>query len=393
MGGLGLAALSSSARALPRWTAPRAAESDDERRLLLVQLSGGNDGLSTVVPHGDDAYHAARSTTRLETGELHRLDDYRGLHPELVELHARYQSGHVAIVEGVGYPNPNRSHFKALEIWHTADERGRTAGDGWIGRACEAAFGADVESNRVVHVGDVVPYSVYSGSHPAASLASPAGYRFVKNADELSQATPMERTERSGRSERLAFLRSRMQDAQASSAEIRGVVARYETPVEYPSDDFAASLRIAAALLTSGIGTRVVSVELGKFDTHVDQHDRHTSLMHRLDRGLAAVLADLERSSVGRQTLVLAFSEFGRRVQENGSRGTDHGKAGPMFLMGGRVRGGLFGEHPSLTSLDEGDLAFTTDFRSVYGEVLAGTFDVDAERVLGGRYPSLGLLG
>lgn len=365
----------------------------DPRTLVLVQLSGGNDGLSTVIPYGDDAYHGARNLIRHDPAGVLRLDEYRGLHPELVRLRERYAQGGLAIVEGVGYPEPNRSHFTSFEIWHTGDRRGRTSGEGWVGRLCEAVYGEDADANRVVHVGKSPPYSLYSTRHPAASFSAPYGYRWVKNGQELRELEERQKkNEGKAPNEALAFLRAKMKDAHASSAAIRAAAARYRTPVAYPGDAFADELRTAAALIAGGLGTRVVSVELSGFDTHNDQRGRHDSLMSQLDSCLGAFFEDLQRSEAGRQAVVVVFSEFGRRVAENGSRGTDHGCAGPMFVAGGRVKGGLYGKHPSLTELDEGDLIFTTDFRSVYAEAIEACFDIPHEKVLGSTYPSLGLI-
>lgn len=386
LGGLGLT--SGRAFAAPRVRALREEYVDPEQRVLvLLQLTGGNDGLSMVVPDGDDAYHSARSATRHESGSLLRIDEYRGLHPSLERLHARYHDGGLAIVEGVGYPSPNRSHFKSLDIWHTADQRGRNAGEGWIGRLCSARYGSEAVANRVVHVGGQVPYALHSTVHPPAAFSTPAGYRWMRHGDDILEAEPA----RPSGNEALDLLRDRMRDAQSSSRDVRSVAASYRTPIEYPDQTLAGSLRVAAALVNGAIGTRVVSVALGGFDTHVDQRPRHERLMNELDGSLCAFLDDLARTTIGRQAVVLVFSEFGRRVAENGSKGTDHGSAGPMFVAGAGVRGGLFGSHPSLTELDEGDLVHTTDFRSVYAAGIEACFDVKAERVLGERYPRLRL--
>ena len=362
----------------------------DGPALVLVQLSGGNDGLATVVPHGDDAYHRVRKATRRTGEDVLELDAYRGLNSRLVRLFERYQEGGLAIVEGVGYPHPNRSHFKSYEIWHTADARGRNAGDGWIGKLCEAAFGEAASPNRVVHVGEKPPYSLHSRRHPAATFTTPAGYRWVKSEQRIAELDRP--ADEAPTSPSLALLRERMREARSSAAVLRAAAVRYRTPVEYPEDEFASTLRTAAALLNGGAGTRVLSVKLDGFDTHNDERNRHDRLMGTLDAGLAAFLDDLQRTEVGRQAVVLVFSEFGRRVTENASGGTDHGTAGPMFVAGGRVRGGLYGRHPSLTELDGEDLVFTTDFRSVYAEAIRACFAVDPRAVLGAEYPVLGWL-
>ena len=184
-----------------------------------------------------------------------------------------------------------------------------------------------------------------------------------------------------------------MREARDSSASIRAAVSRYRTPVEYPAEPFGDALRSIAALIEGRIGARVLSTELGGFDTHNDQASRHERLMGVLDEGLGAFLEDLQRTPAGRRAVVLVFSEFGRRVQENGSRGTDHGTAGPMLVAGPDLRGGLHGEHPSLEELDDGDLVHTTDFRSVYSAAIRRVFELDPRTVLGDSYPELALFG
>jgi uncharacterized protein (DUF1501 family) len=383
MGALGFGLASPGARAA------RARERRDGHegpRLVVLQLSGGNDGLSTVVPYADDSYHAARRNLRLAPQDCLTIDDYRALHPNLARLHRRYQDGKLAIVEGVGYPHPNRSHFKSMEIWHTANLRGRAAGEGWLGRACSRALRERVDPNLLVHLGSEAPWSVVSSAYPAAVFALPEAYRWVGEEGDLARIAEGESA--AGVFESLAFLRESMSAARTSSASVRSAVARYRTPVEYPTGTFGDALRCAAALIEN-VGTRVVSLELGGFDTHNDQPDRLASTLRTLDEGLDPFLTDLERSAAGRSTLVLVFSEFGRRVAENGSRGTDHGTAGPVLFAGAPVKGGLYGKHPSLAELDDGDLVHTTDFRSVYASALRHTFEIDPARVLGERFEPL----
>lgn len=380
------------------------------KNLVLVQLSGGNDGLATVVPHGVDELHRARNTTARKQAELLALDDERGLHPALERLHRRFESGTLAIVEGCGYPEGIRSHFKSLEVWHTGRLTGRASGEGWIGRLAAAAWAKEDHPELVVHLGRQAPYSVYSTSHPPVALESPTGYQWFgsdgadaaydmagaalcEECDSEGQPLPPPDARHAGRDAALAQLRNVLDDARRSSTRIRRSVASYQTQVDYPRDRFAATLRDVAALIHADLGTRVFSVTLGGFDTHANQRPAHDRLMQTLDAGLGTFLTDLDRSPRGQDTVVLVFSEFGRRVGENGSRGHDHGKAGPMFVLGPKVRGGLYGERPSLTELDKGDLAFTTDFRSVYATIVRRWFGVEPQAVLGREYPELGFLG
>jgi len=365
---------------------------ESTRTLVLLQLAGGNDGLSTVVPFGDDAYGRARQEARIGADEVLRLDDYRGLHPSLLRLRQAFGRGELAIVEGVGYPQPNRSHFKSFEIWHTADHAGRAAGEGWIGRACALRHGQQSDPNRVVHVGSTAPWSVRSSAHPPACFSLPAGYRWVGSGGAAPEvATPESEPERGGPSP-LDAIRARMHDAERSSLAVRQAVQRYRTPIEYPENNrLAEQLHVAAALIDSGVGVEVISLELSGFDTHDGQRPRHDVLMQTLDGAVGAFLEDLARSQAGRETVLVAFSEFGRRVDENGSAGTDHGKAGPLFVAGAGVRGGLYGAHPALDELDQGDLAWNVDFRRVYATLLRDCFGVDPRAVLGADFATLPL--
>ncbi len=378
------------------------------RVLVLVQLTGGNDGLSTVVPFGDDAYGRARTSTRIAADSVLKIDTYRGLHPDLKGLKRHYDAGRVAIVEGCGYPDPIRSHFKSYEIWHTASTRGRSAGEGWIGKLAGVAWAEDETPELVVHVGGTAPYSVYSLAHPPVIFQTPQTYRWIspetddleayrKAAEEDSERLVETRRQKSNRTKTgseaaIDRLRGVLADANDSSARIRRAAVAYQTSANYPGDDLGESLRVVASLLEARIGSRVVSVELGGFDSHNNQRAQHDGRMKSLDGALAAFLDDLEGRSVKDDVIVVVFSEFGRRVQENGSRGTDHGTAGPMFVLGSKVKGGLHGKHPSMTDLDAGDLKFTTDFRSVYATAIERWFGADSSKVLGAKYPMLPLV-
>lgn len=352
------------------------------RTLLILELSGGNDGLSCVVPHGDDACFRQRERVGVQPSSVLKLDDYRGLHPHLVALHKYYGDGHMAIVEGVGYPNPNHSHFTSQDIWHTGRATGRASGDGWIGRAMAAMYAEDVHVPHAIHVGQALPYALKSSTHPVVCLDEPSAYRWVENQGAIADAG----LKTGGARSPLAAIRSVVRNARQSSEDVRRAVAEYVPRVQYAPDSLSQDLRTAAALLNGGIDCRVLSVTQGGYDTHEDQVRRHDILMKDLDRALGTFLEDVRGTPVGDNCVVMVFSEFGRRVADNASMGTDHGTAGPMFLLGKPVQGGIYGKHPSLTELADGDLVHTTDFRSVYATVLRRWFNLDAERVLGGKY-------
>lgn len=410
----GAALLGGRAMARVRLAGPLGADETDRagKSLVLVQLTGGNDGLSTVVPFGDDAYGRARTSTRIPSADVLRIDEYRGLHPALKGLKRHYDAGRVAIVEGCGYPAPSRSHFKSYEVWHTANARGRASGPGWIGRLAGAAWSADETPELVVHVGGTAPYSVYSLEHPPVIFQAPQSYRWVTaetedlqayrkaaEADTLrlaesrrSRSRPEPRADLTGSEAAIERLRGVLADANDSSARIRRAAVAYQPVAEYPADELGECLRVAASLIDARVGSRVVSVELGGFDSHNDQRAQHDGRMRVLDGALAAFLDDLKGRSVEKDVIVVVFSEFGRRVQENGSRGTDHGTAAPMLVLGSAVKGGLHGKHPSLTDLVDGDLVHSTDFRSVYATVIGSWFGADAALILGAEYPLLGFV-
>jgi uncharacterized protein (DUF1501 family) len=412
LGGLGLGGLvvlgSRADARVTLWGSPRTSQSGDKpavsssRTLVLLQLTGGNDGLSMVVPFADDGYNAAREATRIDKADVHKLDAYRGLHPNLKGVKALWDEGRVALIEGCGYPRPIRSHFQSYEVWHTGSERGRLAGEGWIGKLCEQAFSKDATPELVVHVGATAPYSVYSLKHPPLAFQTPATYRWAGTESDDMQAyrkaaeadmKELEKKRReTGQQKMLERLRGVLDDANESSLKIRRAAASYTPVGKYPEDDLGESLRLAAALVDARLGSRVISVELSGFDTHQNQRAQHDTLMRRLDAALTAFMADIEDKSAAGEVVVMVFSEFGRRVKENGSRGTDHGVAAPMMVIGHKVKGGLYGKHPSLTDLDEGDLKHTTDFRSVYGTVIDRWFGADHTKVLGAKYATHGFL-
>ena len=368
------------------------------RNLVLVQLSGGNDGLSMIVPHGDDAYHRVRSTIRVALKDVLRIDDYRGFHPDLGGLRGIYDEGSLAVVEGCGYPDPVRSHFKALEIWHTARATGRHSGPGWVGRLGETEWKNDPTIELVVHVGNTAPYSLFSTERPPVAFPTPTGYRWVgddgdveayRRAAEPVDDSAADPAPSAAKDDLVARLRGVMQDADQSSQRIRRAAAAHRPRVPYPIEPLGASLQTVAAMIDGDLGTRVYSVELGGFDTHENQSGKYANNVRRFDKALTAFYDDLRKRDCFDDTLIIVFSEFGRRVAENGSKGTDHGVAGPMLVLGSQVNGGIYGRHPSLTELDEGDLIHTTDFRRVYATAIERWLGEDSQRALGGSYEPL----
>lgn len=372
--------------------------------LVVLQLTGGNDGYSTVVPYGDDRYHRARPTIGPAPSEILPLDERRGFHPALAHLYARFRGGELAIVEGVGSPGTATTHIDSLEAWHVANParpfgsalesapgsapspafgaRGRGAGaesTGWLARLAEHAFGFEAPNPPLIHVGRGIPASLRSRTRPVVSLGCPRPHGTIEGAP----GGPWIRQRVVG------WTPPPPGSAAALPPPYDAPPEGPSPPVPYPSGPFGDSLRSAAGLIGSGAGPRLISLELSGFDTHCDQRRRHGRLLSTLDRGLDAFLTELDASAAGRATVVIVFSELGRRLAENASRGTDHAAAGPVFIAGAGVRGGWFGESPDL---DEHDPRPTTDLRSVYATLIESHLGVRADRVLGESVPRLGFL-
>jgi uncharacterized protein (DUF1501 family) len=319
----------------------------DGRALVIVQLSGGNDGLNTVVPFTDDSYHRARPTLRLAAKPVHALNDTVGLHPNLCGLLDLYARGNMALLQAVGYPNADRSHFRAADVWHSARPECAEPPTGWLGRYFDGACGGDAGPDVGVHCGATLPLSMRG-----------------------ERVTPLTL----GRGESV------------------GPVAHGKTSAGYPTGEFGDDLRRVAAMIRGGAPTRVYSVQLGGFDTHTNQRNRHDRLMRTFGDAIGAFWRELRAQRDDGRVLMLAFSEFGRTVAENASGGTDHGAAAPVFLFGPGVKGDVYGENPSLTDLDSGGLKHQVDFRRVYATILQQWLDAPSEPVLGRRFEVLPLI-
>jgi len=358
--------------------------------LVVLQLSGGNDGLSTVVPFERDDLYRLRKSTALPKKDLIKLDDQTGLHPNLKPLESHYKEGRVAIVQGAGYPNPNRSHFKSMDIWHSADLSGRRRGTGWLSRVADIGFRGVDDAELLINVGSQLPFALLGGSHKAISFQDVASYQWLGKRADKKTFDGMNEAKKSAAL--LSKLRRTASDARASSERVRAAAAGYKPKVTYPRESLARSLQLVAGLVAARLPTRVYYLSLGGFDTHTQQRNRHDNLMRNIGSSIAAFLADLKATGHADEVAVMAFSEFGRRPKENGSGGTDHGTAGPMFLFGNPVAGGLYGAQPSLTDLDKNrDLKMTVDFRSVYQAATAYCLGKPVQGVLDAKFPKLPL--
>jgi uncharacterized protein (DUF1501 family) len=373
--GLGLA---SSAIGFPL-LAPTRREIKDDRVLVVVELAGGNDGLSMVVPHGEDAYHRVRRQTRHDPTAVLKLNDQVGLNPTMNRLRAAYEEEALGVVLGTGYPNPNRSHFESMDIWHVADERGQFLDRGWLGTFADAELARAANPNAVVAIGNASPLALAAKRVKPVAFRNPSAYRFAARPEQMKAFDEVNRSgagaDGAGPTQgesNLDFLRRVSRQAKSSSYRIRRAIQKHRTRANFgPGGRLGQDLRIASALIARQLGTRVIYCSMGGFDTHVNQKNRHDNLMRQLDAALGAFRQELKAHGCADRVVTMVFSEFGRRVQENASGGTDHGTAGPMLLLGEGLRGGVHGVHPSFDDLDDrGDLKMTTDFRSVYHSLI-----------------------
>lgn len=340
----------------------------DERVLVVLQLGGGNDALNMVVPHRQDAYYKSRPTLALARSALHRLDDDFGLHPSLGGVAPLFAEGRAALVHGVGYPKPDRSHFRSMEIWHTADPVKPPGSRGWLGRIADELAERAPGSLPALHVGDGdLPHALRAERSFTPTVRGAEGLAMRANAAASGdiRAALLARSDEGEPRTELEFLRSAARTTYRAAERMSALAAK-RSAVEYPNSKLAERLGLIAKLIAGGFGTRVFHVELAGFDTHSRQAPVHAALLAELGGALSAFHRDLEAQGVGRRVVTLVFSEFGRRVEENGSKGTDHGAAAPVMLCGGDVRPGLHGTPPDLERLVDGDVPFTTDFRGLY---------------------------
>jgi uncharacterized protein (DUF1501 family) len=391
---------------------------DEGRILVVIQLSGGNDGLNTVVPIGMPEYYRARPGIGI--GEKVALslnggpkrtknDDGLGLHPSMQGIKQLYDEGQCSIIQGVGYPNPNRSHFKSMDIWHTADTSG--TGDGWLGRYFDAqccGFGKgeggqaeaqakspDTSNAPGIALGRTAPLAMQGQKIKPIAFESEDLFRWIGQDVNKGLAKPYQSLiERGGDAgvdtgappdSNAAFLMRTALDARVSSDLIRKAVRR-KPEVQYNmTNPLAQQLSMIASMIAAGLPTRVYYAQLGGFDTHAGQggqYGNHAGLLERFSSAVRTFYQDLKKLGVDERVLTMSFSEFGRRVAQNNSQGTDHGTAAPMFLFGPMVNPGVLTAHPSLKELDEGDLKYTTDFRMVYAGVLKHWLAADDKAVL-----------
>jgi len=389
----------------------------DSTILVVLQMAGGNDGINTVVPYSSDYYYKARPRIGLPADKILKLNDSVGFHPAMTGFKNLYDSGNLTVVQGVGYPNPNRSHFRSTEIWQTASDSDKFEKYGWIGRYFDnACSGSDPAVG--VAIENQMPQSFFAQTPKGVCVTNPQNYRFMPGdhpapgqpdmveasyeklndiettpADQnsggsigmLATAMPMS----GGRA--VDFIERTALDAQVSSDEIRNIAARVQNQSTYPGSQLGNSLKLVAKLIGGGLPTRIYYVSQGGYDTHTNQLGTQQRLLADLGDSMKAFVEDLKAQGSMQRVLVMTFSEFGRRVSDNANGGTDHGAAAPMFIVGNQVQAGLLGAYPSLAPQDlfEGDIKYNVDFRSVYAAVLENWLKTKSAPILGRQFTPL----
>jgi len=356
--------------------------------LVVIELTGGNDGLNTVVPFNDPEYAKLRPTLRQTPAQVKKINDQLGLHPSLAGFAELLQDNVLCIVQGVGYPNPNQSHFRSMDIWQTASLN-ENVSEGWLGKALKGLPGAPsfhLKSNN-----EASPLALEGAPVRVPSIATLEEFQLqlaaASGADKKEQRDIIESAARSnGGPGLLDFVQRTASNTYASSRRLQEIGKNYQPQTPYPNTPLGGRLKLAAQLIDAGLGARLFYVAHGNFDTHATQAPTHANLLAQLSQAVTAFFKDIAARGHRDRVLVMTFSEFGRRAKENGSRGTDHGSAAPMFLIGGKVKPGPVGEHPSLTQLEFGNLKHHTDFRQVYAAILDRWLGVSSKDILGAEF-------
>lgn len=362
-------------------------ESANGKKLVIIQLSGGNDGLNTVVPYRNDIYYAGRQGIAIQQSGVLTLNDELGLNPNLTALKKLYDNANLAIINNVGYPNPDRSHFRSMDIWQTASGSDQYLKSGWVGRFLDAQCADCNNAYHAIEVDDTLSLAMKGENKNGIALRDP-NRLYASTAEKYFADTVAGYQKNSGGADiNLNYLYKTMVETLSSADYIYKESKIYKSDITYPTTDFSKNLKTIAELIVAGIDTSVFYVSLGSFDTHVNQVGQQNRLLGQLSDGLDAFIADLKKNDKFKDVMIMTFSEFGRRVKQNASNGTDHGTANNIFMISGSLaKPGIYNDSPNLNDLDEGDLKYHIDFRSLYATVLNKWLDANDEQILGNRF-------
>ncbi|RYF98600.1 MAG: DUF1501 domain-containing protein, partial [Chitinophagaceae bacterium] len=348
-------------------------------------LSGGNDGLNTVIPFGNDIYYEKRKGIAIKPEEVIKLTDMQGLNPNMAALQEIHDQGWMTIINDVGYPNPDRSHFRSMDIWQTGSESNQFLSTGWIGRYLDSNCQTCKFPYTAIEVDDSLSLAMKGQTKKGIALKDPAA--LFRNTNDPFFKAMLQNDKEHLDEDNLGYLYKTMIETSSSASYIQNTSKVYQNKATYPQSGFANQLKTVSKFISSGLKTRVYYVSLSGFDTHVNQIQQQGNLLKQYSEGMAAFLKDLKTNNKLEDTLVVTFSEFGRRVEQNASNGTDHGTANNMFIFGGRLKKqGIYNDAPNLGDLDTGDLKYQLDFRQVYGTILDKWLDVNNADILNKKF-------
>lgn len=358
--------------------------------VVVLQMSGGNDGLNTVIPVRNDIYYRLRPSLSIRKGQTAELKDDVSLHPELTAFKALYDEGNLAILNNVGYPNPDRSHFRSMDIWQSASQSNQYWNTGWVGRYLDAQCSGCAHPTQALEVDDVLSLALKGGTNNAIAVKDPKRLFGESNEKFFRDVSKNHRSDTHDDEKPVEYLYKTMAETLSSADYIFKQSRLHPTGATYPDTDLAKGLKTIASLIFSEINTKVYYISIGSFDTHVGQDAQQTKLFTQMNDAVKAFTDDLKANGRMNDVLLFTFSEFGRRVAQNASNGTDHGTANNMFLIsGGLKRKGILNAMPDLSDLNEGDLKYKVDFKNVYATVLKNWLNADADLILGGHYDLL----
>ena len=368
------------------------------KKIVVVQLSGGNDYLNCVIPYEDSNYLDNRPNVRLNENQVIPIGQGLAMNPAMAPVKDLYDKGKVAILHGTGYPEPNRSHFRSMDIWHTAEPT-KVGNEGWLGNAVNQMHPNHDNVVAAVNFGAALPRALVSHQAPVATVSDLESYGLMNHVKDIEQRTEALQafrdiyTQAIGSGPVMDYLSQTGLDALQGADILGTVLGKYSSDVEYADNSFAKSIKGAAQVLQADIGTRICYTQHGSFDAHTNGIALQEGLLEDVSGGIYDFYLDMKNANKGNDVVLFVFSEFGRRVKDNGN-GTDHGSGGVAFVIGDSVEGGHYGEYPSLKSEDllEGDLRFSLDFRSIYAELLEDWLEVDAQPVVKGTYEKVGFL-
>ena len=363
------------------------ASSRQGKNLVVIQFSGGNDGLNTIIPYQNDLYYKNRPSLGIKANEVLKVSDSLGFNPAMESLRSLYDEGLMSIINSVGYPNPDRSHFRSMDIWHTASDSDEYLSTGWLGRYLDSNCSGCQSPHHALEVDDTLSLSLKGIEKSGFAMSNPNQLKRISDNKFLKSITHHHEHEHE---ENVEYLYKTLTDTQASANYLYQKSKTHKTKVRYPKGAFGNDLKQIAELMTADADIKIYYANLGGFDTHVGQKNKQTRLLKTYSDAMNAFIKDLKNNGLLEDTLIMTFSEFGRRVQQNASGGTDHGTANNVFLMGGNLKKkGFYNSAPDLKKLDKGDLIYQMDFRKIYATILEDWLDASPTKILGKRFEKI----